>query len=171
MERRGFLSLLGATVGGLFLPDLPKNIIVEPSKLKVPVPEKCDLVTLEGITRALQIEFEKEFERISIFKPVVNKELRIGYEGMKHQLNVAWGYQLGENKEVMERFIKPSALHFAEMAAQRNMNTFGLLPMPVVGGMEAARCTSDKSSIRCVMGYDIMRDECPIRFDLIGGRA
>ena len=171
MERRGFLSFLGAAVGGLFVPDIPKRLIIEPAKMSLPIPTGYDLVTAEGITRALQIEFEREFERMCKFKPImgVNSD-RIGKGCMEHQLSVAWDYSIGENRDVLERVIKPSASLLARSAAHKDINTFGILELPN-GGAKGVLVTSPMSSIRLVEQYSVFTDQCSFRFDVIGGRT
>lgn len=184
LGRRGFLSLLGLAGIAPFLPKIPEvlalpdTLIYEPELIKAVVPEIYQPVGLVNLTKAMAIEFEREYRRLG-GKPIATHDvIRLG-EKMQtmnapvatKQYNVAMHFLPGETTQVMERFVRPAAHSLASRAVQDGINRFGALTVPA-GGAEVAQAKNDVICIRGIWQYDISYDvRSPLRFDIIGGRA
>jgi hypothetical protein len=175
--RRGFLSMLGMAAAAPFLPalpSLPKSIIYEPELIKAAVPLGLDPVGLEAITKAMGIEFEREYSRLmkGTYKTTVWTGAfapRIGDRGITTQYHVGVGLIPGENQQVMERFIRPAAEVLAKKAVHDGINVFSTLALPA--GSESCVYSSSLSSIRGVWQWSMENDRHLMRFDILGGRS
>jgi hypothetical protein len=162
-----------AAVTAKFLPD---TLVYEPG-IKAVVPDDLLVVNLSTVTRAIQVEFEKELKRLVGPSIAFNQKTRLGDSigtdlrtvTVDNQFMASMpGLYPGETKDIRERYVIPTASLLANACANRGLNVFGSLDIPL-GGAEGVICTSDKTSIRGVSAYDIMTDRWLARFDVIGG--
>ena len=175
IERRGFLSFLGAGVAGLMLPEV---MIVDPKLFRATDPLLGPSVGIRALTEAFSAEFERAYEGL-YSRPTyfVNsgKPAKVGVitDGtmMEEQHQVVC-HLSPECKGLRDRYIVPTAEIMARSIAHAKINAFATLEIPpnFLGHIVTARNHAVRGLLWTYFDPLTERIETRLRFDMMGGR-